>query len=895
MNTEFTLKDYPGVLIAGLTAVGIWLCSQLGVLSLGEGWLYDITVSGAGTGQADQAHVLLLSASDEDLSLASDGWLALVDELDRLGARQIGFSFFPRNADNTFYTRAAASNKVVFARPLRHDNEGDKVIAAWPQAVAGQEPPFGVMLAPQAEGGIYRRAASSIQLNEIRYPSFIAALAGKNAAPAAPNFLIDFRSEPATLPQVSIQRALNHGLIEELVRERLVLIGYERHLADPGLATPQHESGSGISALEYRGYALSTLSRGSPILELNSGLLLGLLLTLSFVILITYHWLSLRASLWVSGFSLLGYFLVGLFVLREFNFRLPAFTLMLNHALVFGLISRQRLALEGRELKRMLVETSARLRERLFPPDFYDTPEHWAQLITFVDQSLELKRLLFLERIEGDHRVREIKALRCSLQDIDERRRDYERTPYSTAIAQGGPVRVTGMYLKRADEQEEQYIVPLIYAGEVKGFWAFGVDPDVAKENERFEQTVQEFAAQIGELLYHRHQWHEQQASNAQYFKRLARLDSGEMVYRDVRDSMRLLEVRMDVLEGLFDGIHLATVLYDLFGRVVQVNREMSELLKLANWPVYDLTALDLLTRMTTLDDGQVRELIRRVVVEHRDVTLPVTLDHVDGREFVLHLCALERKGQAMAARSEAAPFKVMGILFELIDVTPLKAASRMKDSLVQRLNYQIRNDMESILLAAQLLGMHLQDPQRQHDTIRLLTKKVEGLSDVLVETLSHLGKEMDASVLKVYPVDGRQPLLEVIDTLKPEAAQRRVSFDADIPRLLSLVMATQEQLHFVLDQILQALLHDAASDTTITISVVERDGWMTYKFRNTGFGMPNERFQAYLFERQSEVASDYLKLREAVSSVEGWDGEFLAQSEVGTGIELVLRLRAFI
>jgi len=81
----------------------------------------------------------------------------------------------------------------------------------------------------------------------------------------------------------------------------------------------------------------------------------------------------------------------------------------------------------------------ARLQDYMLPPDFYKLDEHWGQVITFVDQTLNLNRVIFLEKVEGDHRVREVQALRCSLDDIDERRRDFERVPYSDAIAEGGP------------------------------------------------------------------------------------------------------------------------------------------------------------------------------------------------------------------------------------------------------------------------------------------------------------------------------------------------------------------------------------------------------------------------------------------------------------------------
>jgi len=121
----------------------------------------------------------------------------------------------------------------------------------------------------------------------------------------------------------------------------------------------------------------------------------------------------------------------------------------------------------------------ARLQDYMLPPDFYKLDEHWGQVITFVDQTLNLNRVIFLEKVEGDHRVREVQALRCSLDDIDERRRDFERVPYSDAIAEGGPIKLTSrLFFKGpAGVSFEEYLVPLLFGGGVQGFWAFDVDP----------------------------------------------------------------------------------------------------------------------------------------------------------------------------------------------------------------------------------------------------------------------------------------------------------------------------------------------------------------------------------------------------------------------------------
>lgn len=97
-----------------------------------------------------------------------------------------------------------------------------------------------------------------------------------------------------------------------------------------------------------------------------------------------------------------------------------------------------------------------------------------------VRQSLDLGWLIFLERPPGQHHVREIAALNCQFADIDERRRDYRRAPYSDAIAENRLIRLRRLFLK-LDPGMDQYMTPLTFGGEVLGFWAMGIAPEKSR------------------------------------------------------------------------------------------------------------------------------------------------------------------------------------------------------------------------------------------------------------------------------------------------------------------------------------------------------------------------------------------------------------------------------
>jgi len=279
------------------------------------------------------------------------------------------------------------------------------------------------------------------------------------------------------------------------------------------------------------------------------------------------------------------------------------------------------------------------------PPDFYNLDEHWARVITFVDQTLNLNRVILLERVEGDHRVREVQALRCSLQDIDERRRDFERAPYSDAIAEGGPIVLQQrlFFSESSESPHDQYMVPLLFGGEVQGFWAFDVDPTVADSADNFLGTIRNFAGQIAELLYHRHRWMEQHDAQKKILPRFFRLDVAKGSSQKIGELLELLDNRLIALQAVFDGLATAAIQYDLFGRVVQLNDSMEAFMRQQNLPGYELTALDFLTTLTNMPPNEARGLLRRVVADRNDFLIPVT---ANGENHSVHIKPLSPRKQ---------------------------------------------------------------------------------------------------------------------------------------------------------------------------------------------------------------------------------------------------------
>ena len=898
----FLATQYRGMYLAVLVAMVIGLASLSGVPGYGQGWLYDQFVSAVPLNKTSKSQVIIVEVAEQQATLQEADWMLLLDTVQGLGASQVVLSELPPGAGAAFFDQLRQYNNVVIGRTLkRQENDDEKLtVDAWPAVSVGAEIPFGVVALPLADHGISRSFAARVPVAEGSLPSLALAAAQARgiAVPVAPDneVLINFDGGRDRMPRVAAAGVLDHALIPELFAGRTVLIGVAPGLSVPGIHTPISHGKEPLSLLEFQAYALDTLLAGTAIHVAGPAWLFGLLLTTAFASLFIYQWLNVRSGGWFTAVMLLLYWVTGWWLLHYLYLWAPVLELTLSQVFLYLMIARLKVTLNESTLRKLIADSSGKLHASAVPDNFYNSPEHWTQVITLVDQVLHLRRLIFLEKVQGDHRVHEVKALNCSIDVIDERRRDYERTPYSTAIAEGGPILLEKRYLKPLDgEEEEQYLVPLVFAGEVLGFWAFGVAPVNPAASARFLESVTVFASQISELLYHRSHWLEQQEAQASVLRRFLRLEGGNPAYPHMRRFLELAQRRVSSMEAVFNGMDTAAIVYDLFGRVLHLNRRMEGFLRTMELPGYELTALDLLTRLTGSDRGHARHLLREVVMENGQFHLPVTSRQGTQQNFMLSVRAVASDNSHAGGTDSAAPFQISGLLFELINVSQLQGVYAMKDTLVERFGQRLRRELAAILLGSDLLREKTISVRDRARAARVLRDKVSAA----VELINQAGRYMQVKVagpgLGLYPVDATAPVLSAMEILHAEAQARDIEFSVRLPEFASLVCAAPEELGRLMRVVLEALVNDAAENTSIQVDIEERDSRVIYRFSNTGFGIPNERFQAYLFGGKNIVADEFNDLHEAINHVGAWEGCVTASSEVGTGMAFNIELQAVI
>lgn len=896
------ISRYRGMYFTVLIVAAITMASYLGLLRHGQGWMYDRFVNTLPHVFSESSQVVIVELAAHEPPPDEADWTLLLETIQSLGARQVVFSGLPAGVGPAFIDQVLDYDNIILGRtPAGQEIDANSMaLDEWPARLDAAGIPFGLLVPPRAEFGISRLAQTRLPHATAWLPSLAVAAAQANAPdtplPRQQEFLVNFNDGRDRLPKVSAGRVLANALIPEIVAGRAVLVGMAPAAGVPGVHAPVTYDTEPLSLLEFQGYALDTLLAGKTIHATGPLTLLSLLLITALASLFVYQWLDVRSGGWYTLVMLAVYWVSGWGQLHYLQLWPPVFELSLSQVLLYLLFARIKATTNESALRKLIADNSGQFHNTAGPANFYDAPEHWTQVITLVDQVLHLRRLIFLEKVEGDHRVREVRALNCSIDAIDERRRDYERTPYSTAIAEGGPILLEKSYLRPLEgEEEDQYLVPLVFAGEVLGFWAFGVAPEQQTAGERFLETVAVFANQISELLYHRRRWLEQQHAQASALLQSLRLEGGNPAYPQVRRFLELAQRRVAGLEAVFNSMDTAAIVYDLFGRVLHLNRRMENFMRSTNLPGYELTALDLLVRITNSDRRRARQLMREVVMENGEFHLPVTAPGSTTENFMLSVRAVSSADFRISATDTAAPFQISGLLFELVNVSQLKGVYAIKDEFVERFGQRMRRELSAILLAGDLLQENKLSQRNSARTRRVLREKIAAAVDMFRQARRYMQVKVAGPGLGVYPVDATTPVLSAMHALGEAAQARGIRFSTRLPEVVSLVNAAPDELDRLMQLLLDALLDDAAENTVIEIGVEERDDTVRYRLRNDGFGIPNERFQAYLFGGKNVVADEFKALHDAISCVDEWEGSIAANSEVGSGMAFDIELKAVI
>jgi hypothetical protein len=817
-----------------LVALGVWSLDLLGLFAALDAWAYDVSVRIRARLSPGAAQVLLVEIPRPIADAEDESLVALAGRVRQLGASHMAFSFLPSAATRRALVRDHGVDDVTFGLPLVRGRVDPRRIQAIPHADNGDASGrWGAVWLPAVRGGIYREQLSGLTVDDRWIPTLEWAvargLADRTFVDPGDRYRVHFRGGPGSLPCLSLDAAQSGSLVHELVAGRVVLFGLEPDSATVGIATSTTSSRGTMSLLEYHGHALNTLLTGHVVRGPSALHGLLLMLAVSSVVVLVYQACTVRVAFFLTLllFALDG--VLAIVTLAGCDLWLPWVQLGVVQFLCFALVFQRKSELSDAAIETLLLDLSAKLRHRRWPTGFFEAPEPWSQVLAFIHQTLNLNRLIILERPDNAYHLREIRAVNCTLADIDEQRRDYRRWPYAAAVDAGAPLRLSDrLFLKAGAPDERQYLVALTFGGELFGFMALGVAEEQLAEFVDFEPRLQDFADQIAELLYRRQVVLAERAEKrhlGSMFNHIAEANT----YNELIRSVQLMERRLTRLENMFEKSPTAAAIYDLFGRLLMVNDRMSHLLESEGLTAVELTTVDLVAALSKRGLNESRRLLRHVVMDTWQESVPIRLDKQSGA-YVLNIRPLQLEVPPSPDMADnSALLQLQGVLCEVIDRSSIAEIDDLKDRLT---------DLAPCVSAA--AGAALGEAIRSLD---------------------------DALRSRGVTVRRRQ---------------------AEIP---GYVLAAPNLLPRVFAALLDLLLSEASDDSQITISAREVRSGVAFLFSNRGFGVAEQWFSKAMSETGAGNG-EFRKIREALGLVKSWDGRVTATSEIGEGskIQLVLR-----
>lgn len=797
--------------------------------------------------------------------------------------------------DQTELQQWLEHDKVTYAPLVSRTLEDGGAVGFQHEALIPSIAPLGFALPVTTSFGISRGIPLELATNDEILTGFQSAIA--QADSHSNTMVINFNQGSQPIPKYSTEKLVSTGIIEELVNDKVVLITPPTNNITMGLTTPYNNYAEPLSPSLVQAMALNTIINQTDIRLLKPWQTSIVCVLLFFVYLFAFQWLNIRLGIMAMFVSAVTLLLVSWYLLSFYYFYLPVFSFIVTIIVALSTAIPLYRITEQNIIETLRFNILAQLKSKKTPYSFYQVDDPWSHIIVFINQHLMLSRSILLERVENDHRVKEIKSLGCNISDIAERRRDYQRYPYDQSLQQQIPLDLENRhYFKESFEGEKQYLTPLRFGEEVLGFWAFTVIPDDNWDQRKFFSNINTFAKQIAHLIHNRKAFNDEDRINNKIITQILNFNLGLNSHKSLKSAVSGLEHRLRVMEGIFDGMSSAAILYDLFGQIVSSNHLMDQLARESHLSIYDLTSLDLVSQACGISQDEARRRLRHAVMYSASIDLPLA-DLIEERQYLLRIRPIKPQSQTAGSGNDSSlPFELLGILFEFINVTPIQQRFTTDIVAYENLYSILRNDLSSLSLCQLQLSL------AENADPLLMTK--------ISQTLQHSSEILSSAEKLLYDASKNQapkgkllhplPILKrVLLELKEPITQAKVSINTELPAFTSLVFIAEDALDQLLKQSLNLLIDDAIPDTDIKVTLKEQQrqddlmhsGTIMITLSNSGYGIPQKELAAPRTET-SFIETDLLSLfKKTVADVQSWNVKVATSSEVGRGFEIEIGL----
>lgn len=704
----------------------------------------------------------------------------------------------------------------------------------------------------------------------------------------AKNGLIDFVDVPKSIPIVAIEKVQSDVLANGLLQNRHVLITLKEAHLYSSITTPFYVDGLTISEMQYQAIALEALNNNAFITPMPFWLGLIFLMFISCVGLLL---LTSNELKW-SKFLILSMLIVGMpatyWVFAQLSVIPPLIEVFLSVFIAANMFFYVKRKEDNNILRQINNEVQSRLKGTILPKSFTEGADPWGKIAVLVQQQLKLHRSIFLEKVPNDHRVREINAINCSIDDIHEMRRDFLREPYKAAISARNLTETNRPYFKNRAEGETEFLIPFLVGVDVLGFWALTVIIDGNFNQKRFNVNVENMANQISQLLLYKQRW--QSREERTLWRRLRAWFYSENQYLTALHNVELLTRKVDFIHRMFATMNNATIIYDLFGQVVEINHAMEALAEKLHLSVFNLSALSLLHEITGQDEDLLRGRLRAIVLHHTKEQLVTTVELGD-ESFVVSVRPIISTENT---QDSDAPFKVLGLLCEFFDAAEVRDIQNIERSLYGQFSARIKNHLSAIQMASLQLERHFGNSEGQLVS-HMIQQELQDAAHVTRNTQKLMRKMSERTESRLLPFDAFNLVKTRVELFQSQSNDP-IDINMHFPTFVSLGYGNLELIVSAIDAVLAVLAEDAIAPKKLKVtgrSLLRQDKhWLYIRLSSEGYGLPQnyiKNLQAEKVEQGDDTSIS--KLAKLTHELKEWGMGAKIKSQLGKGLSVILAL----
>ncbi len=503
----------------------------------------------------------------------------------------------------------------------------------------------------------------------------------------------------------------------------------------------------------------------------------------------------------------------------------------------------------------------------------------WEHANRFVTELFDLRRSVMLELPLGTTHIRPAVAFGCTPADIIEKRRDYRRAPYSTALARELPTPPSRPFLP-AEAGVVDLITPLIAADQLVGFWAFSVASPPGASVDTLALEGGRYASEIAKLVLRAGE------ANAPSDQAARRWPTLERLRGRLLDGANQAREQLAAHRDVFAAIGHPIAVCDLLGRVQFANPAFEQFAEAIEQPLMSLSVTGLLEKECGLTPSTAKQTLRHAMLgTGTEARLPIPVaENETPLALVLRPILRRVLDHPDVARS---PFDLLGMIVEIVpDLRSAEDASRMGQTVAQ---YARRSQVMLDGIARSLDSLGLSEKSHEHLT-DLVASGLNDAGQLLRQSTASLGRDAgDPGWL-----DLQQLLRRIRQGLASQAREKRV--EIQLPqRSVPAVAADEEPLAHLLRCVVALLLDDAAPGSTLEIASAQQAGSaVQLRIVNDGYGMPDWHVQDVLRDRieapLKQEASPLERLAHAAAGVDG-SIRFQLEAELGKGYQALLTI----